>query len=471
MASTLAISLPRLGLADDEARLIGFHLDRLAGFKRKNAIHAAYYYGTQRVKHLGVSIPPALRDIETIVGWPGIAVDVLEERLDFLGWASETDNLLGLDDIYRDNDLDVEAGLGHLDALIAGTSFVIVGKGYDGEPSPLITIESPDRVTGEWDGRIRRLSSALSVDEYDEDNDPSQITLYLPNENVIVARSGYKWVIEDRDEHNLGRVPVAQLVNRPRASAVEGRSEITRPLRSYTDAAVRTLLGMEVHREFYQAPQRYLMGADESMFTDKDGNVKTGWEMVMGRMLAVPRDEDGDLPEVGQFSASSPEPYLHQVRGLAQMVSAEAAIPGNYLGFETENPPSADAIRAMEARLIKRAERRQKVFGRGWREVGYLAVLVRDGSVPEEFRTIGTDWTDAATPTRAAAADEAVKLVGAGILPADSEVTYKRIGLSPREIKKVQRDQRRARALATVRALTTPTPTPQEAESGEPDES
>ena len=39
-------------------------------------------------------------------------------------------------------------------------------------------------------------------------------------------------------------------------------------------------------------------------------------------------------------------------------------------------------------------------------------------------------WRDAATPTRAAAADEAAKLVGAGILPADSSITLSRLGLS-----------------------------------------
>lgn len=453
MGSLLALSLPRLELTDDEARLIGYHLDRLARFQRANALKFAYYEGRQRVKNLGISIPPSLRDIETVVGWPGIAVDVIEERLDWLGWVGETDDVFGLDSVYRDNGLDVEAPLGHLDALIAGTAFVVVGKGYEGEPSPLVTVESPNRVTGEWDGRTRRLSSALSLDAVDTDGDPTALTLYTPNENVTLEKVNYRWTVVDRDEHRLGRTPVAQLVNRPRASAREGRSEITRPIRSYTDAAARTMLGMEVHREFYQAPQRYMLGADESSFTDKDGNVKTGWEMVMGRMLVAPRDEDGELPQVGQFPASSPTPYLEQVRGIMQNFAGEAAIPANYLGFTTDNPASADAIRAAEVRLIKRSERRQTVFGRGWREVGHLALLVRDGKVPEEFSTVGNRWQDAATPTRAASADEAVKLIGAGVLPADSSVTYDRLGLSMREQRQIKNDKRREQARATLTAL------------------
>src|SRR6185437_12500510 len=117
-------------------------------------------------------------------------------------------------------------------------------------------------------------------------------------------------------------------------------------------------------------------------------------------------------------------------------------------------PASADAIRAGEARLVKRAERRQASFGRAWREVGRLALLIRDGAIPEDYDTrVSVQWQDAATPTRAASADEAAKLVGSGILPADSEVTYNRIGLSLAEQAKVAVDRKRAQALQLAASL------------------
>ena len=449
----VAVSLPTLSIGDDETALINFHLNRLTAYNVKNKIHEAYHEGKVRLRNLGTAVPPELQDIETVVGWPGSVVEVLDERLDWLGWASDNGNVLDLDTVFLDNMLDVEGGQGHLDGLIYGTYFVVVGSGYDGEPSPLITIESPKTMTGEWDGRIRRLSSALSIDG-EEAGRVNAVTLYLPNENISLYTKDGVWKVEDRDEHNAGRVLVAQGVNRPRAGDPAGRSEITRPLRAYTDAAVRTMLGMEVHREFYQAPQRYALGVDGDAFTDKDGNVKTGWEAVMGRMLALPRDEDGELPVVGQFAQSSPQPYLSQVQGLAQLVAGEAGIPSTYLGFYSENPTSADAIRAAEARLIKRAERRQASFGRTWREVGALALLVRDGEIPEEYRTVYAKWRDPATPTRSAAADEATKLVGAGILPPDSSVTYDRLGFSPAEQRQLASDKRRAAARQTLTALT-----------------
>jgi hypothetical protein len=173
---------------------------------------------------------------------------------------------------------------------------------------------------------------------------------------------------------------------------------------------------------------------------------------------AVPNDEEGNKPSVEQFNPASPAPYLDQIKGYAQLLAAEAGIPAAYLGFQTDNPASADAIRAGEARLVKRAERRQAVFGRAWLEVGRLALLVRDGSVPAEFDDrISARWRDAATPTRSAAADEALKLTSGDnpILPADSTVTYDRIGLTPAEQRQVAADRRRSNGSAVLRALET----------------
>lgn len=447
--SPVAISLPTLNATEDEVYLVETMLKRLGIYQVSNKLKEAYYEGEQRVRHLGISIPPHLTSLEVVVGWAGTTVDVLDERLEWQGWSAYGGDDFGLGDIYNENALDIDSGLGHLDALIHGTSFVALGTGFDGEPQPLITVESARNMTGIYDPRIRRLSSALAVNK-SENGQAVEVTLYLPNQNVYLQRTSTGWHVVERDIHNLGRVLVAQMFNRPRASRMGGRSEISRAIRSYTDQGVRTLLGMEINREFYSAPQRYMLGADADMFTDENGNPIPGWEALMSKMLVAPNNEDGQIPQVGQFTASSPAPYLEQMKGLAQLVAAEAAIPASYLGFVSDNPTSADAIRQAEARLVKRAERRQLMFGRTWLEVGRLALLVRDGSVPDEFNQISVKWRDAATPTRSAAADSATKLIGSGVLPPDSSVTYDRIGLDPHEQRQLEVDKRRARANARL---------------------
>jgi hypothetical protein len=441
-----------MSLTAEELSLIEAMRKKLDSHRAKNEELEHYYEGKNRLKDFRISIPPQLTAVETVVGWAGTSVQVLEERLDFEGFIAP--DTLGLNEIYRANDLDVESSFGHIDSLVYGTGFVVVGSGSPGEPNPLITIESPKRMTAIYDMRLRRQTAAFSMDK-DEKGTPERGTLYLPDVTISVEFVAGTWVEVQRDEHNMGRLPVVALANNPRSSDPHGRSEITRAVRSYTDAAMRTLLGAEVAREFYSAPQRYILGADEDLFQDADGNALNPWSVYQGRILGVPTNEDGQIPQVGQFSAGSTTPYFEQLRAYAQMLAAETAIPASYLGFQTDNPSSADAIRQMEARLVKRAERRQKQFGRAWTEVAKLALLVRDGEIPAEADLIRPQWRDASTPTRAAAADEAVKLIGAGVLLADSEVTYNRIGLSDTDKQVLVSEKASSRARDLVSNLAT----------------
>jgi hypothetical protein len=435
-----------MSLTSDELGLIT-HLTKFRAHNGSNLLKENYYEGKQRLKDLGISIPPTMRLVDSVVGWAGTAIDVLEERLDLEGFLGGAD--YGLDEIYRANNLDLESGLGHKDAFIYGTGFVFVGKGKEGEADPLITIESPKRSTALYDLRTRRLSAALLVTPA-EDGTILGGSLYLPNETIYFEAYAETFVEVGRDVHNLGRVPVSPLINNPRSGDPYGRSEITRAVRSTTDAAMRTLLGAEVAREFYSAPQRYVLGAPEEAFTDADGNPLNAWSVIQGRLQGIPyNDEDNVMPTVGQFSANSPSPYFDAIRAYAQIMAAETAIPASYFGFQTDNPASADAIRQMEARLVKRAERRQKQFGRTWVEVAKLALLVRDGSLPVEANNIRPIWRDASTPTRAAAADEAVKLISAGVLSPDSDIVYNRIGLSDsdKQVVKSEKGASQARQL------------------------
>lgn len=433
-----------MSLTPDELGLLNYLYTKIQKHDPKNYVLQRYYEGRNKLKDLRISIPPQLTAVETVVGWAGTAVDVLEERLDLEGFIDPAD--LGINEIFRQNEMDLESSLGHKDALVFGTGFVTVGRGLDGEPDPLITIESPKKMTALYDLRTRRLKAALLINR-NETGTPISGTMYLPDQTIFLEYTNRAWIDIDRDVHNLGRVLVAQLPNNPRSGDPYGRTEITRAVRSYTDSAMRTLLGAEVAREFYSAPQRYILGANEDVFLDADGKPLNPWSVYQGRVLGIPYNEaEGVMPQVGQFQANDTRPYFEQIKAYAQLMAAETAIPASYLGFQTDNPASADAIRQMEARLVKRAERRQRQFGRTWGEVARLALLVRDGSIPEEANEIRPVWRDASTPTRAAAADEAVKLISAGVLLPDSEITYNRIGLNETDKEILRREKEFANA-------------------------
>lgn len=432
--------------------MINAALSALNAYRVANLEAESFYEGTFTAEQFGISIPPSMQGVQTPTGWGGTVVDSLEERLDWQGWHTEQADDYGLGEVYDDNQLDVDSGLTHLDSLIFGTSFVAGGTGFEGEPSPLITPHSPFTLTGNWDRRLRRLREAVAIDPQNK-----RVTLYVFGETATFElRDGNKWVVVDRDQHRMPRLPVVMFPNRVRGSRDTGRSEITRAVRYYCEAAARTMLGMEVSREFYNAPKLVALNLTEKAFQSEDGTPANQWTAVQGRIWYAPPNEEGEAaPDVKQISASSPMPYLDQIKGYATYVASEAGIPVSHFGFSTENPPSADAIRAVESRHVKRAERRQTIFGRSWLEVGAVALMVRDGEVPDTYwREMTSKWRDAATPTRAASADEATKLIGAGVLTADSSVTYDRVGLSAAEQRQVSADKRRAGGSAALRAIT-----------------
>ncbi|QFP95759.1 portal protein [Gordonia phage CherryonLim] len=409
-----------------------------------------YYEGTQQVPKLNIAVPPLLHGIETVVGWPATCVDVLHERLDFRGYDMDAKYQSIIQKIVDDNQLIYESELGHLDSLLYGIAFGVIGSGDTkiGEPEIVVNVESAKTMTGIYNRRKRRMEVAASKGF--EDGEWLTGALYEEYKTTYYRRatSTSRWKVEHVDNHNLGRVPVVRLANRCRAGRTYGKSEVTKAVRSYTNMGIRTLMGMEVNREFFSAPQRYVLGAREEQFTDDQGRPIPGWRAIMGSLWNLERDEEWvndhpnseGLPTVGQFPANPPGPFIEQLEGLSKMFAAEVGIPPNYLGFTTENPPSGDAIRALESRLIKRAERRISGWDPAWKELAQLAIYMKSGEAPP-LGDMVTVWRDPGTPSQSADADRAVKLIGAGVLPATSSVTHEMVGFTPSQIKRIQRDQ------------------------------
>lgn len=452
--------LPLVYLSDDELALINLLRADMMRDRYALLLRDSYFNGEQLVRDLGISIPPQLKGLHTVIGWPRVGVESLEERLDLeaFRWADGGDSA-DLEEIADANDLFDESSLAHLDALVYGREYLAIGSGDGGDDyPPLITVESPLDMTLMWDARLRMGTAALrecQADSFIESGpDERMLVLYLPHQTVtcLPSESG-GWEVVERDMHNLGVVPVVRLANRQRTADRVGKSEITPDVMSITDAACRRLMGIEVAAEFFGAPQRYILGASESAFQDAEGNTKSAWETYIGRVLALERDEDGNVPAVGQFAAHDPSGQTKIVDLYARIMSSQFGLPPHMLGYTTDNPASADAIRSTEAKLVKRSERRIRRFGRAWQDAMRLALWVRDGEPPEKSRRIETVWRNPATPTVAAQADATVKLVQAGILPADSDVTLEMAGLSEGQRKRVGADRRRANGRSVLDRL------------------
>jgi hypothetical protein len=344
----------------------------------------------------------------------------------------------GMQDIWLANRMDSESQMAHLDALIFGAAYGSVGSNPENPDLPIITVESPLDIACDWDARTRKPTAALRL--YG-DQGVRQGTLYLPAETISIEETQFGWAVVNRDQHRLGSVPVERIVNRPRSYDRDGASEITPELMNVTDAACRTLLGLEVAREFYSAPQRYILGADESAFMDANGNAKSGWETYMGRVLALERDADGNIPTVGQFTPYDPATFTKVIDMYARIVSSMTSLPPHVLGFTTDNPASADAIRSSENALVMKANYRTASFGADWAALMGKALMVRDGEAQPDAHRITPVWASTATPTPAATTDAILKQIQSGYLPATSDVTGAKLGYTPSERARIEQDR------------------------------
>lgn len=433
-----ALVLPLLEMSDSEQEMFDRLQSQVLSKRFQLELRDAYYRGTVQIQDLGISIPPSMRSLHTAIGWPRVAVESLAMRLTVDGFlypdSSDVDDRL--QQIWVGNDMDSEHGLALLDALVFGAGYVALGKDDDGDT--LITVESPLDVAVQWDARRRRMEAALRL--YGTEGE-KLATLYLPEQTISLESTAGGWTVTGRDHHSLGKVPWERIANRSRSYSRDGASEITPELMSITDQGCRTLLGLAVAGEFYSGPQRYILGASQSAFQDATGAPKSAWETYLGRVLALERDEDGNVPSVGQFTAYDPSVFTKVIDSLAQRVSALTGLPPHALGFATANPTSADAIRSAEMELTRRADHKTVQFGKSWRNVMKLALLM-DGESPPNADQIATVWASTATPTIAATTDALFKQTTMGYLPATSDVVGEALGYTAAQRRRIEADRK-----------------------------
>lgn len=447
------------GLTGDEMSLYRRLLARLIRKRTRNRVRTKYYDGRNELKDIGYSLPPIAKDIEIVVGWPEKAIQALANRVVLDGITTSDGSELNsrVSDLMDANDLRNTASSAHTDALVHSCSFLAVLSGDTsiGESEAIIQEFTADTATGEWDKRRHGLQSALLFDVNDYGDAITGIYLmdYLQTVSIVPSNPGYQVYSRVPNE---GRIPCELLAYRPDSKRPFGRSRISRAVMSLTDSAVRTFLRSEMQAELYSVPPRYFLGVDQEMFTDEDGNPLPKWKIMLDQVLALPSDKNGEKPEVGQFQQYSFEPHSAQLRQTATMFASATSLPPDEMGVLTDNPSSAEAIDKAAKELCLEAEQCQGWFGRPWERIIRRAqdMAGTDGMA----QSIACQWRNPSTPSRAAAADAAVKLVSAGILPADSDVTYDMLDLSDRQRRTLRMEQQNARTRDRIAQLKTSTP-------------
>lgn len=445
-------------LTEFEESQIAFMQSDLARYRRVNRTKWEYYDGEAALKNMGIAVPTAMVNVEAVIGWGGVIVDALDERIDWLGWVADNDLAAGLTRMARQNRLDTEFNKVKLDSLVTGVGFLEVTAGGPGEPDVIINAVSSSDATYIWDDRSNRVSAGL-VTKTGPDGE-ELITLYLPNSTTTVQRSGSESLVS-RYVHNRGRCSLVAFPNKSRAGRTRGQSELTKPVQYAIDHATRTILGMEYNREIYTTPQRWFANvAPEDLGFDPDEDaqmseferIKRGFDVAMTRAVILPPQEDGANPVTGSYQAAAPTPYIDELKMLTNLLSAYSGIPSSWFGFHTQNPPSAEGQRALEARNVKMSERRCTAYsGPMDLDVAYIVQSIlhqrydtEPEPTPEWLASVSSKWRDPSTPTVSAATDAVTKQISTGMLPPHSVVALERAGYDDADIRRIEQERRQS---------------------------
>ena len=349
-----------------------YGIDYLRGKLERKRIRVKkrYEYYEMKIKKQRESalVPYWLRGLyDATVGWCAKSVDALSDRLVFEGFTEESD-AFGVNDIFDANNPDILFDSLIRESMIASCAFVQIAHGDGVERMPKLSVLTADNATGIIDEFTGLLKEGYAVLDRDKDGHPILEAWFTPEFTEYHAPGVDPYREENPTDYPL-LVPVAY---RPDAKRPFGHSRISRACMYYQEFARNTLERAEISAEFYSFPQKYVTGLDP------EADPLDSWKASISAMLRFDKDENGDSPTLGQFTQQSMSPYTEQLRTAAAMFSGETGLTLDDLGFVTDNPSSAEAIKAAHENLRMTARKAQRTYGTAFANVGFISASLRD---------------------------------------------------------------------------------------------
>lgn len=348
-----------------EYKGIAYLRNKLQSKSTRVDLRYSYYEMKDAIISTGLVIPKEMQQLyKSVLGWCAKSVDSMADRLVFREF--ENDNF-ELNPIFRMNNPDVLFDSAITSALISSCCFIYISP--DGEGYPRLQVIDGGNATGIMDPITGMLTEGYAILKRDDDTgNPTLEAYFVPGKTTYYEKGKTPYSIDNAAPYPL-LVPV---VYRPDAKRPFGHSRISRSCMYVQRYAKRVLERSDVSAEFYSFPQKYVLG------TDPDNDPLDRWKATMSSLLEFTKDDAGGHPVVGQFTQQSMTPYLEQLRAAASVFAGETGLTLDDLGFATDNPSSAEAIKAAHENLRLAARKAQRNFGTGFLNAGYLAACLRD---------------------------------------------------------------------------------------------
>ncbi len=453
--------------------------DAWASVRGRNAALRGYVEMKNATKDLGISIPPDLTRVNAVVGWADKAMRVRVVRSRFQGFVFEGEQDRRLDALARRNGLVTKYSRACRGALTYGCSAMSVMRGVGcRQPPVMVRSLSANQCCMLWDKDADGIGCGVAVVGTDRRGVASRYVLHEPDAVVTLERDAdYQWscLVEP---HLMGRPLMVPIVHDADDDRPLGHSVITPEVCGIIDKAMRDVLRMEVGAEFFTAPQRYILGADPELFSvppdeaedvagsddDDDDDApprpvdpRMMMRAYLGAFLALTRDADGALPQVGQFPAGDAGNFVAVFENDAQRFSGATNVPLGQLGVLSNTYTSSQALDAANDPLVLDVERINQSMGESMEEVARLMMAVDRGISYEDLddRSMGViaQFCNPAQPTISATADAWTKIGAEDHSLVGTRVWYEGLGLQRATIDRIMAARERADAIGLMNEI------------------
>jgi hypothetical protein len=356
--------------------------------------------------------------------------------------------------VWEDNRMDYNAGRVHTMALRDGDAYVLVWPDLETN-QPVITPQPAGlwrvKYDSETPGRMLYAVKAWITEEkrcrlniYLRDGIykfisgrkaeqiPERVASFVKFDAAAGNDADTTWPVANPYD----MIPVFHFAND--ASVGEyGRSELQDVL-PLQDAVNKAVLDLLAAMEYQALPQRWAAGLDVEIDPDT-GKPIPPFEPGTDVLWTVADEK----VQFGQFAAGDLEQLVKVGDSLRMEVARVTGTPLHYVMLLTD-PPSGEALKALEARLLKKVRDRQMAFGNTWSDVmQFVSTII---GLPETVR-FEPKWKDPAPKSELEHAQTLTLKKALGV-PRDQILTE--LDYSPAQIEEFQ--SMREEELASVGA-------------------
>lgn len=430
--------------------------------RTRNMRLSRYYDMKNELKDLGISIPKNLINVNCMVGWCKKAVDAHVVRSIFDGYVFDGAESEALSRLVEENRMRSMYTRAVRSSLVHGVSALTVMAGRGNQPKAKVRAHSGNSFAVKWDKDEGRIRCGIVLNDADKDGNPLRYTAFFSSAVLDIKRTDNGWECVPLP-NPLGRPMMEVLPFDPDLERPLGHSILTPEIIGIVDKSMRDVLRMEVGAEFFTFPQRYILGAADDLFSpqipddggdDEDSAAPPDpvakFKAYIGALLAISRDENGEIPTVGQFPASPAENFTAVFENDAQRFSGATNVPLAQLGVLSSNYTSSDALNASNDPLILAVETMNRQNSDALAEVARMMMAVSGNKAEGDLQVV---WKDPAMPTIASRADAWTKLAAADKSIVGTRVFYEQVGLSQQLIDRLMKEKRSNGAISALNRI------------------